>query len=78
VRGDTHAGCGERSGETGRWQHRNRAPDRLNIRGRRLPGGTVMPTASINSANVLAIFPLSRRVSRVETKKLGPDRSGHW
>ena len=21
---------GERSGETGRWQHRNRAPDRLN------------------------------------------------
>jgi hypothetical protein len=31
VRGDTHAGCGERSGETGPWQHRHRAPDRLNI-----------------------------------------------
>jgi len=30
VRGDTHAGCGERSGETGPWQHRHRAPDRLN------------------------------------------------
>jgi len=32
VRGDTHAGCGERSGETGPWQHRHRAPDRLNTR----------------------------------------------
>ena len=30
MRGDTHAGCGERSGETGPWQHRHRAPDRLN------------------------------------------------
>ena len=30
VRGDTHAGCGERSGETGLWQQRHRAPDRLN------------------------------------------------
>jgi len=34
VRGDTHAGCGERSGETGPWQHRHHAPDRLNMRGR--------------------------------------------
>lgn len=32
MRGDTHAGCGERSGETGPWQHRHRAPDRLNTR----------------------------------------------
>ena len=24
-----HGGFGERSGETGRWQHRNRAPGRL-------------------------------------------------
>ena len=31
MRGDTHAGCGERSGETGPWQHRHRAPDRLNM-----------------------------------------------
>ncbi len=30
MRGDTHAGCGERSGETGPWQHWHRAPDRLN------------------------------------------------
>ena len=28
--GDWHGGFGERSGETGRWQHRNRAPGRLN------------------------------------------------
>ena len=28
--GDRHGGFGERSGETGRWQHRNRAPGRLN------------------------------------------------
>ena len=27
-----HGGFGERSGETGRWQHRNRAPGRLNVR----------------------------------------------
>ncbi len=27
---DRHGGFGERSGETGRWQHRNRAPGRLN------------------------------------------------
>ena len=27
---DWYGGFGERSGETGRWQHRNRAPDRLN------------------------------------------------
>ena len=27
--GDWHGGFGERSGETGRWQHRNRAPGRL-------------------------------------------------
>lgn len=32
-----HGGFGERSGETGRWQHRNRAPDRLNKRMRRMP-----------------------------------------
>ena len=37
MRGDTHAGCGERSGETGPWQHRHRAPDRLNSRMRRTP-----------------------------------------
>jgi hypothetical protein len=30
LRGDAHGGFGERSGETGRWQHRNRAPGRLN------------------------------------------------
>ena len=34
VPGDWHGGFGERSGETGRWQHRNRAPGRLNKRGR--------------------------------------------
>src|SRR5437867_4045970 len=28
--GDWHGGFGERSGETGRGEHRNRAPDRLN------------------------------------------------
>jgi len=28
--GDRHGGFGERPGETGRWQHRNRAPGRLN------------------------------------------------
>ena len=28
--GNWHGGFGERSGETGRWQHRNRAPGRLN------------------------------------------------
>jgi hypothetical protein len=27
---DWYGGFGERSGETGRWQHRNRAPGRLN------------------------------------------------
>jgi hypothetical protein len=30
--GNWHGGFGERSGETGRWQHRNRAPGRLNSR----------------------------------------------
>ncbi len=30
VLGDGYAGFGERHGETGRWQHRNRAPCRLN------------------------------------------------
>ena len=28
---DRRGGFGERSGETGRWRHRNRAPDRLDI-----------------------------------------------
>jgi CubicO group peptidase (beta-lactamase class C family) len=28
--GDWHGGFGERSEETGRWQHQNRAPGRLN------------------------------------------------
>jgi hypothetical protein len=32
VRGDTHAGFGERPGETERQQCRHRAPDRLNHR----------------------------------------------
>jgi hypothetical protein len=30
LRSNTHGGFGERSGETDRWQHRNRAPGRLN------------------------------------------------
>jgi hypothetical protein len=30
LRSDPHGGFGERLGETGRWQHRNRAPGRLN------------------------------------------------
>ena len=30
LRGNTHGGFGERPGETDRWQHRHRAPGRLN------------------------------------------------
>ena len=50
MRGDTHAGCGERSGETGPWQHRHRAPDRLNgvIVGN--SGVAALPVAAISFA----------------------------
>jgi hypothetical protein len=36
VRGDTHAGFGERPAETGRWRHRHRAAGRLNHPGAQL------------------------------------------
>ena len=42
---DRHAGFGERPGETDRWQHRHRAPGRLNMRGRRA-GVTALPFSS--------------------------------
>jgi len=31
LRREAHGGFGERPGETGRWQHRNRAPGRLSF-----------------------------------------------
>jgi len=66
VRGDTHAGCGERSGETGPWQHRHRAPDRLNARGWTV--SVRMPSELVIFLRVLATPLRSSLVPAEETK----------
>jgi hypothetical protein len=54
---DWYGGFGERSGETGRWQHRNRAPGRLNSR---ISGGAASPSALRHRVRVLLNVRLNR------------------
>jgi hypothetical protein len=75
VRGDTHAGCGERSGETGPWQHRHRAPDRLNSRAGLRPGSVVRPaTATIRLKVTPKVSGLSA-LRRLLTNTVGQARA---
>src|SRR5215472_5770269 len=64
--GDRHGGFGERSGETGRWQHRNRAPGRLSG-----PTGLLIPARCAARPTIRAApWRSSRRPSAA--KKTGP------
>ena len=69
MRGDTHAGCGERSGETGPWQHRHRAPDRLNNRGRHLAERGRSPARRTRSRKVDSTRQSANLVPTVDNKK---------